>query len=307
MARDRLSLTASHLSKSYFSTVEIGSKYSSTYKNYLILPNGGIGSYFHDIPINLNLPNKTCNVVIEIPRWSNAKFEINKDLQYNPITQDLKNNKPRFVKNLYPFKGYPQNYGAIPQTWDDPTIVETNTGYKGDNDPIDIVEIGSRIAQTGEVIECKILGSLALIDDGELDWKVIAIDINDELVNNSKNNLNDIQDVETVCPGLLSNIKLWFQNYKKPDGKSENQFGFNGEYLNVDKTLEIIQHGHQSWKNLINDQLKNQNDKFPLIINTTQVGTKGFVTQLNKNDIIQGNIHEKDSEIPKDIEKSYYF
>ena len=45
----------------------------------------------------------------------------------------------------------------------------------------------------------KILGTLALIDEGETDWKLIAIDVRNPL----SNTLNDIDDVENQMPGLL--------------------------------------------------------------------------------------------------------
>jgi hypothetical protein len=46
-------------------------------------------------------------------------------------------------------------------------------------------------------VQVKILGTLALIDEGETDWKLIAIDINDPLASR----LNDVEDVEAVMPG----------------------------------------------------------------------------------------------------------
>ena len=54
-------------------------------------------------------------MVVEIPRWSNAKQEISKDENYNPIKQDIKKGKLRFVRNCFPHHGYPFTYGAIPQ------------------------------------------------------------------------------------------------------------------------------------------------------------------------------------------------
>jgi inorganic pyrophosphatase len=39
-----------------------------------------------------------------------------------------------------------------------------------------------------------------MIDDGELDWKMIAINSEDPLFSQ----LNDIDDVETKCPGTVS-------------------------------------------------------------------------------------------------------
>lgn len=286
------------LSRSAFSTVTVGSKYSSSFKAYLKLPNGQVGSFFHDIPINLDKEKKTVNVLMEIPRWSNAKFEINKELDFNPITQDIKKGQPRFVKNLFPFKGYIHNYGAIPQTWDDPTVEDKDTGYKGDNDPIDVCEIGSRIAKTGDIFEAKVLGSLALIDDGELDWKVIAINTQDELTPV----LNDIEDVLINCPGLLESTRRWFKDYKIPDGKNENEFGFNGEFLNVAKTLEIIEHSHQSWRKLISNEIKS--DNIAVTKNTTLEGTP-FFTSAKIEEIAQ-EAPEEDTELPESLEKVYY-
>ena len=38
-----------------------------------------------------------------------------------------------------------------------------------------------QIAKRGEVKQVKVLGTFALIDEGETDWKVICIDVNDPL------------------------------------------------------------------------------------------------------------------------------
>lgn len=42
-----------------------------------------------------------------------------------------------------------------------------DTGYQGDNDPLDVCEIGLRIVATGDVRQVKVLGVLAMIDEGE--------------------------------------------------------------------------------------------------------------------------------------------
>lgn len=85
--------------------------------------------------------------------------------------------------------------------------MDQSTGCKGDNDPIDVLEIGYRIAKRGDVVQVKILGTVALIDEGETDWKVITIDVNDPLADQ----LNDIADVEKVFPGLLKATIEWFK------------------------------------------------------------------------------------------------
>lgn len=39
-----------------------------------------------------------------------------------------------------------------------------------------------------------------------------------------------IEDVRKSRPGHLEATVDWFRKYKVPDGKPENQFGFNGEF-----------------------------------------------------------------------------
>lgn len=85
----------------------------------------------------------------------------------NPIKQDIKKGKPRFVSNCFPHHGYIWNYGALPQTWENPEHLDDGTGCKGDNDPIDVIEIGYRIAKRGEILQVKVLGTIALIDEGK--------------------------------------------------------------------------------------------------------------------------------------------
>lgn len=46
---------------------------------------------------------------------------------------------------------------------------------------------------------------LAMIDDGELDWKVVAIHKDDPLAAE----LNDVADVEKKCPGVLSGTSVF--------------------------------------------------------------------------------------------------
>jgi hypothetical protein len=63
---------------------------------------------------------------------------------------------------------------------------------QGDNDPVDVVEIGSAALKMGGVYKVKPLGIYAMIDDGELDWKVIAISVADA----KADKVNNVADVE---------------------------------------------------------------------------------------------------------------
>lgn len=177
----------------------------------------------------------------------------------------------RFVHNCFPHHGYIWNYGALPQTWEDPSHLDENTKAKGDNDSIDVCEIGQRVCKRGDVIKVKVLGTLALIDDGETDWKVLAIDVNDPLAKS----LNDIGDVEKLMPGFVTATVEWFRIYKMPDGKPENQFAFNGEAKNKAFALQVIEQTHEQWKALINNA---SNDGGIDITNSTVEGSVNNVT-----------------------------
>ena len=77
--------------------------------------NGQVVSPFHDIPLFADQNNGILNMVVEVPRWTNAKMEISKEEPFNPIKQDVKKGRLRYVRNCFPHHGYIWNYGAFPQ------------------------------------------------------------------------------------------------------------------------------------------------------------------------------------------------
>lgn len=88
------------------------------------------------------------------------------------------------------------------------------------------------------------------MDEGETDWKLIAIDANDPLAPQ----LNDINDVNEFLPGLLPATLEWFRVYKIPDGKPPNTFGFNGEFKDRAFALSIVEQVHGFWKKLVQEE-----------------------------------------------------
>ena len=119
------------------------------------------------------------NFVCEIPKCTRKKFEVATEEVKCPIKQDEKKGVLREFKKGDIFF----NYGCFPRTWEDPRHVSKDTGYPGDNDPLDVCEIGIRQIGTGVVRAVKVLGVLAMIDDDETDWKVVAcVEINQYVV-----------------------------------------------------------------------------------------------------------------------------
>jgi inorganic pyrophosphatase len=93
------------------------------------------------------------------------------------------------------------------KTWEDPAALHPETKAKGDNDPLDVCEIGEQVGYVGQVKQVKVLGIMALLDEGETDWKVIVVDVHDPLASK----LNDIEDVERHLPGLIRATNEWFR------------------------------------------------------------------------------------------------
>ena len=75
-------------------------------------------------------------------------FQIATKDPLNPVKRDVKEGKLCYAANLFPYKGYIWNYGAISQTWEDPGHNDKHTGCCGDNDPIDVCEIGSKVIES---------------------------------------------------------------------------------------------------------------------------------------------------------------
>lgn len=198
-------------------------------------------SPWHDIP--LFSQDGYLHMVTEIPKFSRAKFEIATGEPFNPIKQDVKNGKLRD----YNYGDMCFNYGAFPQTWEDPNHTTPDTGFVGDNDPIDCVEIGAKMLRTGSVTKVKVLGCLAMIDDGETDWKVICINVDDLMAPQ----LNNIDDVERLLPGYISVLREWLRMYKTVDGKPQNAFALDEKALDRDYTMGVIQETHEFWKKLV--------------------------------------------------------
>ena len=124
-------------------------------------------------------------------------------------------------------------------------VIEEHPELKvfGDDDPIDVVEIGSKALEMGTVTEVKPLGVLAMIDDGELDWKVVAVAVDDPLA-------KEYNDIDDVPEAVKAGIREWFRWYKTPDDKPLNGFGFDEKYLDAAEAEKVIAETHESWKKL---------------------------------------------------------
>ncbi len=199
-------------------------------------------SPWHDMPLRTR--EGWYNMLTEIPKMSREKMEVATKVAGNPIMQDEKKGKARLYHGPIFW-----NYGCLPQTWEDPNVEgdgEVNGAF-GDNDPVDVVEIGAAALEMGSFTPVKVLGCLSMIDDGELDWKVIAINAGDE----HASKINDVGDIEKFYPGTVSGIREWFRWYKTPDGKPINGFGHGERALSAAEAADVIDQTHEHYLNLM--------------------------------------------------------
>jgi len=283
--------------KMSYTAEERGCRNSLEYRTFFKDSEGKLVSPMHDIPMLAG--EGVYNMVVEVPRWTNAKMEIDLKSSLNPIKQDVKKGKLRYVANCFPHHGYIWNYGAIPQTWEDPNHTDPSTKCKGDNDPIDVCEIGHRIHKRGAVVQVKVLGVFAMIDEGETDWKVICIDVTDPLAEN----LNDIQDVEKLMPGFLTATVEWFKIYKMPDGKPANEFAFDAKPKDREFAEAIIGGCHESWKKLVSGET---DGKGISLANTSQANSNSITAEAAAAVLAAAAEVGEEQPLPDNVDKWHY-
>ena len=138
------------------------------------------------------------NVVVEIPTGTSEKWEVDK--YSGNIEWEFKYGEPRIVKYL----GYPGNYGMIPKTL-------APLELEGDGDPLDVIVLGPPVKR-GDVIKCKLIGVLEMLDKGAHDDKLIAVRPGTYFYE-----VSSIKELDEEFKGVTDILRLWFANYKGPD------------------------------------------------------------------------------------------
>ena len=147
------------------------------------------------------------NGIIEIPKGSRAKYELDKD-----------SGLLKMDRVLYSSVYYPANYGFIPQT------------YCDDKDPLDILILSQIDIVPFCLVEAKVIGVMRMVDNGEADDKIIAVAEGDMSVNH-------INDISELPAHFFRELKTFFEDYKKLENKSVVIEDFQSKFL----ALQIIE------------------------------------------------------------------
>merc|ERR1711937_149937 len=101
-------------------------------------------------------------------------------------------------------------------------------------------EIGSKVLPTGTIVEVKVIGVLELIDQGEVDYKIIVINKEDPLA-------KTIRTPDDLDPDLTMRIIDWLKMYKTAEGKAENEL--TSDIMDGPlKAMKVIQETNDYWK-----------------------------------------------------------
>lgn len=140
--------------------------------------------------------------IVEIPKGSSVKYEINKDTgEYVEPVREL--NK----RYKYPF-----NYGFIPNTLEE------------DGDPMDVCIIGCQRLEPLTHVKCKIVGCFKTVDNGEQDDKILVAPVY-------------IRDTKSIAKEVISTFNF-LKVYKYPYQKNTI---IDGKFYAQDEAIKLIE------------------------------------------------------------------
>lgn len=171
---------------------------------------------WHKVSIGDKAPDFV-NGIIEIPQNTRAKYELDKESGL------LKMDRVIF-SSMY----YPANYGFIPRT------------YCDDNDPLDILILSQITIVPLCLVSAKVIGVMRMLDQGELDDKIIAVAEHDMSVNH-------YNDISELPPHFIKEMKNFFEDYKKLENKTVEVEDFQNAVI----AKEIIQKSILDYKELM--------------------------------------------------------
>lgn len=124
---------------------------------------------------------------------------------------------------------------------------------QGDDDPMDICELGTKELQIGEVCRVRILGAFCVEDEHRFDWKVIGLNENEA----DSKNIKNLSDYEKYEPKKVEKIMYWFNQLKRSQAHSNgNQILLNNKVLDSIEAITTIRKANEAYKNLISGKIK---------------------------------------------------
>ena len=144
---------------------------------------------WHDSYVDDAMVGDAFPVVIEIPKGSKNKYELDKE------TGLL-----RLDRVLYSAVHYPANYGFIPRT------------YCDDGDPLDALVLGQEPVHPLTIVEARAIGVMRMRDEKGIDDKIVAVSVHDPA-------FADYTDKAQLPAHVLRELRRFFEDYKALEHK----------------------------------------------------------------------------------------
>lgn len=139
---------------------------------------------WHEISAGENVPEEI-NVIIEIPKGSHNKYEIDKE------TGLIKLDRANYNAAAYPF-----DYGFVPQTlWED-------------GDALDVIVLTTYPLDPGILVSVRPVAMMEMTDSGDSDNKIIAVPTEDY-------RWDDVQDLADLNKHSLKEYQNYFETIKQ--------------------------------------------------------------------------------------------
>jgi len=152
---------------------------------------------WHDIDLGERI-EQHFRVVIEIPKGSKIKYEVDK--RTGMLAVD---------RVLHSAVHYPANYGFLPRT------------YCADGDPLDALVLGQEPVVPLCILRAKAIGVITMRDEKGEDDKIVAIHVDDP-------DYADYDDVADLPSHRVRELEQFFLDYKSLEGKTVAVEGLRG-------------------------------------------------------------------------------
>lgn len=176
---------------------------------------------WHDIYVDDHLLDSAFPVVIEVPKGSKNKYELDKE------TGLL-----RLDRVLYSAVHYPANYGFVPRS------------FCGDGDPLDVLVLGQEPVYPLTIVEARPIGVMRMRDDKGLDDKILAVNVRDPAV-------SEYTDHAQLPSHVGRELKRFFQDYKTLEEKSVEV----EDLLGPQEALKILRESLELYRRLRRGEL----------------------------------------------------
>jgi inorganic pyrophosphatase len=139
---------------------------------------------WHDCYVDDSVIEKAFPVVIEIPKGSKNKYELDKE------TGLLK-----LDRTLFSAVHYPADYGFLPRT------------YCDDGDPLDVLVLAAEPVYPLTLVEARAIGVMRMRDEKGVDDKILAVSISDPT-------FAEYTDKDQLPNHVLIQVRRFFEDYK---------------------------------------------------------------------------------------------